>query len=375
MDAEGNTTELLQEQTEIAGTELTEVGTEPDGNRGIALLLLFFVFIMIAINGISLAAFTVEKRLRGYNNYFIINLTLSDFIFGFFLVITCLHMYLGRLPFPFPVRCKVFYGVSNSIQFVSNLIIVTICVDRHRAIYDPIGYFTRRRKRTALYINICVWIVSLVFWFSFSTVPDYFLQFRLGSECLHWYSVFPIAHFSTVLIRFIIPFTITLILYIRIFIKIRGIAGGKHIDQEFTEDTTVSDHSLAEDDVKENKQRPQVKTISSVDVEEFPICSGTDIHVDAFCASAKCILRKHEEEDPNECQGQAQHNCFTPLLTGIEGSYQMFQHCSKLCSCNDVTMDQSWGAYLLQEAKKYARADQVKGFCQDEKSNDYYKGR
>ncbi|XP_041469916.1 trace amine-associated receptor 13c-like [Lytechinus variegatus] len=257
MDAGGNTTELLLEQTEIAGTEPTEVGTEADRNRWIPLLLLIFVFIMIAINGLSLAAFAVEKRLRGYNNYFIINLTLSDFIFGFFLVITCLHMYLGRLPFPFPVRCNVFYGVSNSIQFVSNLIIVTICVDRHRAIYDPIGHFTRRRKRTALYTNICVWIVSLVFWFSFSTVPDYFLQFRLGSECFHWYSVFPIAQLSTVLIRFIIPFTITLILYVRIFIKIRGIAGGKHIDKEFTQDTTVSDHSLAEDDVKENKQRPQ----------------------------------------------------------------------------------------------------------------------
>nr|XP_054760744.1 muscarinic acetylcholine receptor M1-like [Lytechinus pictus] len=260
MYAEGNTTELLQEYTEIAGTELTEVGTEPDIsdiNRWIPLLLLVFVFIMIAINGISLAAFVVEKRLRGYNNYFIINLTLSDFIFGFFLVITCLHMYLGRLPFPFPVRCKVFYGVSNSIQFVSNLIIVTICVDRHRATYDPIRHFTRRRKRTALYTNICVWIVSLVFWFSFSTVPDYFLQFRLGSRCYHWYSVFPIAQLSTVLIRFIIPFTITLILYIRIFVKIRGIAGGKHIDKEFTEDTTVSDQGLAEGDVKENKQRPQ----------------------------------------------------------------------------------------------------------------------
>ncbi|XP_041469919.1 alpha-1A adrenergic receptor-like [Lytechinus variegatus] len=254
MDA-GNTTELLQETTEIAGTEPTEVGTEADRHRGIALLLLFFVFIMIAINGLSLAAFAVEKRLRGYNNYFIINLTLSDFIFGFFLVISCLHMYLGRLPFP--VRCNVFYGVSNSIQFVSNLIIVTICVDRHRATYNPIGHFTRRRKRTALYTNICVWIVSIVFWFSFSTVPDYFLQFRLGSECLHWYSVFPIAHFSTILIRFIIPFTITLILYVRIFIKIRGIAGGKHIDQEFTEDTTVSDHSPAEDDVKKIRQRPQ----------------------------------------------------------------------------------------------------------------------
>ncbi|XP_063959189.1 muscarinic acetylcholine receptor M5-like [Lytechinus pictus] len=264
MYAEGNTTELLQEQTEIAGTELTEVGTEPDGNRGIALLLLFFVFIMIAINGICLAAFAVEKRLRGYNNYFIINLTISDFIFGIFLVITCLHMYLGRLPFPFPVRCKVFYGVSNSIQFVSNLIIVTICVDRHRATYDPIGHFTRRRKRTALYTNICVWLVSFVFWFSYSTVPDYILQFRLGSECFHWYSVFPIAQLSTVLIRFIIPFTIMLILYIRIFIKIRGIAGGRHIDKEFTEDTTVSDHSLPEGDVMENKQRPQVKTISGV---------------------------------------------------------------------------------------------------------------
>ncbi|XP_063959249.1 5-hydroxytryptamine receptor 1F-like [Lytechinus pictus] len=221
MYADGNTTDVFQEQQETVATETD------DERRGLHALLLplLLVALIITTNGLSLAAFAVEKRLRGYNNYFIINLTISDFLFGFVIIVTSLHTYFRRFPFPGNNSCRIFYGVFSSVQFVSNLIIVTICIDRHRATYDPIGHFTTRSKRKAIYA---------------------------------------IGQIVPVFIRFIIPFTIMLIIYVRIFVKIQKIAGRKHIGEVFNGDTSWSRQSKSDggNDAGDSKEGP-ITTIES----------------------------------------------------------------------------------------------------------------
>eukprot|EP00057_Strongylocentrotus_purpuratus_P000902 XP_001186388.1 PREDICTED: 5-hydroxytryptamine receptor 2A-like [Strongylocentrotus purpuratus] len=262
---DGNSTDLFQAQTDFV-TEIVTDGTDTDERRGLYALFLPMLLVtsIIITNGLSLAAFAVEKRLRGYNNYFIINLTISDFLFGFVLIIMSLHTYFGRFPLPSNNWCKVFYGVFSSIQFVSNLVIVIICLDRHRATYDPIGHFTSRSKRKALYVNIGVWVASVLFWFAFSTIPDFLLRFNNSPACFAWHYVNPIAQIVPVFIRFIIPFTVISFLYVRIFIKIRETTGSKHIDKEFDGDSKQSGHSESEDDGDMKKQRPQTIAGSGV---------------------------------------------------------------------------------------------------------------
>nr|XP_054760509.1 5-hydroxytryptamine receptor 1F-like [Lytechinus pictus] len=260
MYGDGNTTDVFQEQQETVAT-----GTD-DERRGLHALLLplLLVALIITTNGLSLAAFAVEKRLRGYNNYFIINLTISDFLFGFVIIVTSLHTYFRRFPFPGNNSCRIFYGVFSSVQFVSNLIIVTICIDRHRATYDPIGHFTTRSKRKAIYANISVWVASILFWFGFSTIPDFVMDFNNTSGCIVWHFVNPIGQIVPVFIRFIIPFTIMLIIYVRIFVKIQKIAGRKHIGEEFNRDTSWSRQSKSDggNDAGDSKEGP-ITTIES----------------------------------------------------------------------------------------------------------------
>nr|XP_054760507.1 muscarinic acetylcholine receptor M4-like [Lytechinus pictus] len=257
MYGDGNTTDVLQEQ----GTVATETDDETRGLHAL-LLPLLLVALIITTNGLSLAAFAVEKRLRGHNNYFIINLAISDFLFGIVLIIPCIHTYLGHFPLPGDDWCRVFNGVSRSVEFVSNLIIVTICIDRHRATYNPIGHFTTRSKRKAIYANIAVWVASLLFWFSFSTIPEFILGYTGSSSCLPWYAKNPTINFVTICIRFIVPFTIILVLYIRIFVKIQQTTGRKHIRKEFLASISQSGQGKSEQEGEEDgndmEQRPQI---------------------------------------------------------------------------------------------------------------------
>eukprot|EP00057_Strongylocentrotus_purpuratus_P002218 XP_003724067.1 PREDICTED: muscarinic acetylcholine receptor M2-like [Strongylocentrotus purpuratus] len=57
-----------------------------------------------------------------------------------------------------------------------------------------------------------------------------------------------------------------LILYVRIFIKIRETTGSKHIDKEFDGDSKQSGHSESEDDDNGKKQRPQTISESRIQI-------------------------------------------------------------------------------------------------------------
>ncbi|XP_054760738.2 beta-2 adrenergic receptor-like [Lytechinus pictus] len=253
MYADGNATDFPEEPTGTAAAETD------DERRGLYALLLplLLVVLIITTNGLSLAAFAVEKRLRGYNNYFIINLTISDFLFGFLLIVTAIHSLLSRSPLPNNIGCRLFYGAFFVIQNVSNLIVIAICIDRHRATYDPIGHFTTRSKRKAIYANAAVWVVSFLFWFSFATIPDFVLDYNNGPSCFLWYYLNPIAHIVPFFTRFIIPFVVILILYVRIFTKIMKTSGRKHIDKEFGGDLKQSSGQANSDGDGDKKQRPQ----------------------------------------------------------------------------------------------------------------------
>ncbi|XP_041469920.1 trace amine-associated receptor 13c-like [Lytechinus variegatus] len=254
MYGDANTTDVLQEQ-EIVATE------SDDERRGLQTLLLplLFVALIITTNGLSLAAFAVEKRLRGYNNYFIINLAISDLLFGIILIIPSMYAYRGHFPLPGDDWCRVFNGVISSVQFVSNLIIVTICIDRHRATYDPIGHFTTRSKRKAIFANIAIWVASLLFWFSFTTIPEFILGYTDRSGCFPWFARNPTVNVVTICMRFIVPFTIILVLYIRIFVKVQQTTGRKHIRKKFVASISQSGQSKSEQEEEGNEmeQRPQ----------------------------------------------------------------------------------------------------------------------
>ncbi|XP_786481.2 muscarinic acetylcholine receptor M3-like [Strongylocentrotus purpuratus] len=220
-----NSTEDLSETT------ITEQKSRSVNIHGILWPILFTVLIIIA-NFLSLVAFCIEKRLRTYNNYFIINLTILDFITGLFLIPTVVHTHIGYYPFSLDI-CKVTSAIQLGILNASNLAVVVICADRHQATYDPINHFISRSKRMAVIKNIIPWIVSVVFWFLYTTIPEFIIDFDNGRHCAHWYSLRTLPGIIPFIALFYLPFTIIAVLYFRIVAKIQATLGGKNVEKQF----------------------------------------------------------------------------------------------------------------------------------------------
>ena len=224
--------ELIANSTEnmTAVPDLVEISRSVNIN-GILWPILFTTLIIIA-NFLSLVAFSTEKRLRTYNNYFIINLSILDFIGGLLLIPRVIHTHIGYYPFSQDI-CKVAYGFQSGIVNASNLAVIVICADRHRATYDPINHFISRSKRQAVIKNAIPWIASLAFWFLYTTVPEFIIDFDNGRHCVRWYRFYPILNLIPFITLFYLPFVIIAVLYFRIVTKIQATVGGKNVNKQF----------------------------------------------------------------------------------------------------------------------------------------------
>nr|XP_054757934.1 muscarinic acetylcholine receptor M3-like [Lytechinus pictus] len=199
--------------------------------NGILWPILFTAMIIVA-NSLSLIAFSIEKRLRTYNNYFIINLAILDFFDGLFLIPQVVHTHVGYYPFSHKV-CRVMSAVQAGFLTASNLAVVVICADRHRATYDPINHFISRSKRMAVMKNLIPWVVSLGFWLLYITTPEFIINFDNDRHCTHWFRARPFATTVTFIVYFYLPFCLIVVLYIRIVLKIRSSFAGKEVSKQF----------------------------------------------------------------------------------------------------------------------------------------------
>ncbi|XP_072167457.1 muscarinic acetylcholine receptor M2-like [Diadema setosum] len=208
------------------------------------------VTLIIVSNLISLAAFVAEKRLRTYNNYYIINLAITDLLTGLTLTLDVLYTTIGYYPFPKAV-CHIHTGVRSTLVSVSNITIVAICIDRHQAVYDPINHFMLRSKRRAFIMNATCWVLSFVFWTSFTTVWGFFNTAQQNPLlCLPAYSYYAGAALLGTAVKFVLPLVIVAVLYTRIFFRIQKTVGGKHVKAKFGSDATSALQTQSSDDTE-----------------------------------------------------------------------------------------------------------------------------
>ncbi|XP_072176924.1 muscarinic acetylcholine receptor M2-like [Diadema setosum] len=189
---------------------------------------MLFTTLIIAANCLSLAAFGVEKRLRTYNNYFIINLSILDLLVGLNLITSVVHTYFGYYPLN-QVFCKILGGLGQVVCSASNFVVVIICADRHRATYDPINHYMTRSKRKAIFVNSLAWIAALAFWMPFVTVWEFIDDFDNGQHCLRRFTNIPGAYIVNIVVLFYLPLVLIVVLYLRIFRKIRKTIRGKNV--------------------------------------------------------------------------------------------------------------------------------------------------
>ncbi|XP_071476102.1 muscarinic acetylcholine receptor M2-like [Diadema antillarum] len=230
-------------ETVLNNSTGNEVHTKSGGSNSSSIFGLLwpslFTSCIIVANFLTLAAFCVNKKLRTYNNYFIINLSIIDLLSGLRLIISVLHTHVGYYPLNQDL-CKIMNGISRSLLSASNFVVVIICADRHRATYDPINHFMTRSKRKALLLNSLAWLVAFAFWMMFITAWEFIDNFDNGRHCVNKYARIPGVSVVNVVVVFYLPFFLISILYLRIYLKIRKTRGGKLVERKFDVDDNLS---------------------------------------------------------------------------------------------------------------------------------------
>ncbi|XP_071476111.1 muscarinic acetylcholine receptor M4-like [Diadema antillarum] len=230
-----------------------------------------FTACIIVANFLTLAAFCVNKKLRTYNNYFIINLSILDLLSGVYLIITVVHTHVGYYPLN-QTLCKILSGISQAIIGGSNFVVVIICADRHRATYDPINHFMTRSKRKALFLNSLAWLGAFSFWMLFITTWEFVDNFDNGRHCVRRYTNMPGVSIVNGIVIFYLPLVIISVLYLRIFLKIRKTRGGKLVEKKFDVKDNISTAvaDLKKDTATSSLNDPVIDTdVESVREKEY----------------------------------------------------------------------------------------------------------
>uniref|UniRef100_A0A3Q3QK25 G-protein coupled receptors family 1 profile domain-containing protein n=1 Tax=Monopterus albus TaxID=43700 RepID=A0A3Q3QK25_MONAL len=184
------------------------------------------VFIYIVLASISLLTATLNmlviisishfKQLQTPTNLLILSLAVSDFFVSFLLMVQIMLIdgcwYLGD------IMCLL-YCVFDSIIISSSIgTMVLISIDRYVAICDPLHYSTKvTPKRVRICVSVC-WFFSL-FCFIVLFKNNLNQPGRYNScagECVIVLTL--IERIANLILTFIIPITLIIVLYMRVFV-------------------------------------------------------------------------------------------------------------------------------------------------------------
>ncbi|XP_047227615.1 trace amine-associated receptor 13c-like [Girardinichthys multiradiatus] len=180
-------------------------------------LLSFISLITVALNLLVIISVSHFRQLQTPTNILLLSLAVPDLFVGLLLMpvemirnTTC--WFLGELP------CVLYNYVSFIITFASVVNMVLISVDRYIAICKPLYYTTRITERDVkLFVCLC-WFFSVLY-------GGLIVSGDLNGP-VHYYSchgecliiVDYIAGTVDVVVSFIIPVTIIIFLYIKVFV-------------------------------------------------------------------------------------------------------------------------------------------------------------
>ncbi|XP_034741902.1 trace amine-associated receptor 4-like [Etheostoma cragini] len=162
---------------------------------------------------ISIAHF---KQLHSPSNLLLLSLAVSDFFVGLLMFFQIILIdgcwFLGD------IMCTLYYVLDYIISSASVGTMVLISVDRYVAICDPMHYSTKvTEKRVQVCVCLC-WICSIVF--QMLLLSDNLTQpgryNSCSGECVVVSSY--IAGFVDLVVSFIIPVTVIIVLYVKVFV-------------------------------------------------------------------------------------------------------------------------------------------------------------
>ncbi|XP_067373474.1 trace amine-associated receptor 13c-like [Channa argus] len=180
-------------------------------------ILLFSVSLLTAfLNLLVIISISHFKQLHTPTNLLLLSLGVSDFFISF--LILCQIVLIDGCWFLGDLMCALYQHLAAIITAVSVETMVLISVDRYIAICDPLHYSTKITQKTVK-ISVCLC------WFGSVMYPSLSLRDsmkHLGSyqscfgECV--IVVNYIAGVVDVILFFIVPITVIIVLYMRVFV-------------------------------------------------------------------------------------------------------------------------------------------------------------
>ncbi|XP_071479085.1 muscarinic acetylcholine receptor M2-like [Diadema antillarum] len=210
-----------------------------DAKVTVTVVVLFVLSLLTVMsNSLILVAFAMEKKLRNYQNHYIFNITVADFLVGVVCMPIRATIYLSDGKWMFGERlCIIFVGVQNALLGVSVLGVVVICVDRYLATFFPLRHHQKKSKGTAVVVNVFTWLLPFVLWSGLSIAWDFArpnYQMALTGWCMPNFALYVWSSVSVVMLRAVCPFLFMFILYMCVYYRLKS-TGGQRVTAGFAD--------------------------------------------------------------------------------------------------------------------------------------------
>ena len=128
----------------------------------IAVVATIMSAITICGNILVITAFIIDKNLRKYSNYFILNLSIADLLIGLLIPPYAPFLIYNRVWKLGKVACTTWLVLDYVVGSASVLCIVVISLDRFLLVSKGLSYLNEQKISKAIYIMITVWMIAFI---------------------------------------------------------------------------------------------------------------------------------------------------------------------------------------------------------------------
>ncbi|XP_074597125.1 uncharacterized protein LOC141852132 isoform X2 [Brevipalpus obovatus] len=212
-------------------------------------------------NAMVVHVIRAERKLRTVSNMFILSLAIADSIVGLIVMpISSAYVLTGDWIFGIIV-CQFWLIIDYTASTASIFNLLILSLDRYWSIKSPLKYLCKRTKKRALAMIVMVWLLAgcwilpIIGWHHW-----YNEGYRKHDNqvCETEFSNDKLFKVTTSVLNFVIPMSLMVILYIKIYLEIKrrgkfdmGVCGGRSKDR-----STMSSHSLANCVNSDNQSLP-----------------------------------------------------------------------------------------------------------------------
>lgn len=193
-------------------------GQDNDGERNYYAMLYSLLILAIVFGNVLVClAVLRERSLQTTTNYLVVSLAVADLLVASLVMPWAVYLEVVGGAWLFSrLYCNIFVTLDVMMCTASILNLCAISIDRYTAVVMPVLYNTTHRSRTRVFVMITtVWVlafaVSCPLLFGFNTTDDPLVCSISNPDFVIYSSV----------VSFYLPFIVTLLVYIRIYVFLR----------------------------------------------------------------------------------------------------------------------------------------------------------